>query len=46
MVGLNRNLGLLFAASFTVAISNLVIQPLFPLYLDGLEAPYSFPFVK
>ena len=38
MMGLDRNLWLLFALNLAVGFSNQLIGPLFPLYLEGLSA--------
>ena len=38
MLGLDRNLSLLFALTLAVSLSSRLIQPLFPLYLASLHA--------
>lgn len=38
MIGLDRNLWLLFALNLAVGFSNQLIGPLFPLYLENLSA--------
>jgi len=38
MLGLNRELWLLFALNLAIGFANQFVQPLFPLFLDGLGA--------
>ena len=38
MLGLNRELWLLFALNLAIGFANQFVQPLFPLFLSGLGA--------